>query len=395
MEADVPSDSRILEPLGYHSELVAYLKDAESHVWDWANSSANRQDHTDAMLDAMLRQTYRLEPSGHPAVFEACARVMEKLEIDAPVTLYQAADGMMNASLYFVPGEVHLVFNGPTLERLEEAELAALLGHELAHYRLWSIDGGAFNTASRILDLAVSSVGAAPAHQETARLLSLYTELYADRGAALAVGELAPAVSMLVKVMTGLRSVDPAAYLRQAAELEGSHSKSEGYSHPESFLRARALELWWQGAADVEGWIDQRLRGQISIEALDILRQRDLTALTRDFLGQFVTPDCDPDDSILTQVRRFFPDFKPGPERFDLARIGPQKIDDATRDYFIALMFDCAMADPDQTDEVMARVANTAQSIGATDQLKAALKRDLKWTKSKTDALVKRAAKAA
>lgn len=395
MEAASSLVQRELKPLRYHRELAEYLKQEEPQVWDWATSANVRLQHSEDMREAMLRQTYRLEAASHPAVFGACARAMERLEIEAPVTLYQAADGVMNASLYYIPGEVHLVFSGPTLERLSDDEMLALLGHELAHFKLWSADGGAYYVASRILDLALSFPDAKPSHRETARLLSLHTELYADRGAALAVGDLAPAVSMLVKVMTGLSSVDPAAYLRQAGELETSTTRSAGHSHPESFLRARALELWWQESDMTDDWIDQRLHGPVSIAALDLLRQRELTRTTRSFLNHFTGPDRDPEDPVLTQVRRYFPEFKPTADKFDFASIGPEKIDDPTRDYFIALMFDCAMADPELTDELMVIAANTARSMGAEDQLKAALKRDLKWSKSRTDGLFKRAAKAA
>lgn len=395
MEVANPESQRELVPLKYHRDLVEYLEHDEPHVWNWAGSDDVRLQQSEAMREAMLRQTYRLEKESHPAVFAACAQAMGKLEIEAPVTLYQAADGTMNAALYYIPGEVHLVFSGPTFERLNEAELLALMGHELAHYKLWSADGGAYYNSSRILDLALSFNDAKPSHRESARLLSLNTELYADRGAALAVGDLAPAVSMLVKVMTGLNTVDPAAYLRQANELEATNLKSAGHSHPESFLRARALELWWNGSEEIGDWIDRRLFGPISIEALDLLSQRELTRLTRGFLARFVRQDGDVDDAVLTQVRRYFPEFVTGAEQLDLERLAPEKIDDATRDYLIALMFDCAMADPDLSDEMMTLAAKTAHSIGASDQLKAALKRDLKWTKKASDALFARAAKAA
>jgi hypothetical protein len=395
MEEDSPNATRELQPLQYHLDLVDYLRKEEPHVWAWASSATTLQQQSGEVREAMLRQTYRLEPEGHPAVFAACAQAMERLELDAPATLYQAADGAMNAALYYIPGEVHLVFSGPTLERLGEAELLALLGHELAHYKLWSAEGGAFYNASRILDLALSYPEAKPSHRETARLLSLHTELYADRGAAIAVGDLAPAVSMLVKVMTGLTTVDPAAYLRQARELEASNRKSAGQSHPESFLRAKALELWWQNAEELEDWLDRRMRGPLSIEALDLLQQRELTRLTRGLFAHFTGRLEGQDEEVLTQVRGYFPEFAAGEEPLDLERISAERIDDPTRDYFIALMFDCAMADPDASDEAMTLAAKLAESIGALDQFKAALKRDLKWSKKASDALFARAAKAA
>jgi len=395
MDVAMPANHLELLPLEYHQNLVNYLREKEPHVWNWATSADVRQQQSNEIREEMLRQTYRLEPEGHPTVFAACATAMQKLEINAPVTIYQAADGTMNASLCFIAGEVHLVFSGPTLERLGEAELLALMGHELAHYKLWSCDDGAYFNASRILDLALSFPGAKPSHHETARLLSLHTELYADRGAALVAGDLEPAVSMLVKVMTGLGAVDAAAYLRQANELETSNVKSMGRSHPESFLRARALQLWWQGSPDLDGWIDRRLLGPLSIEALDLSRQEELTQLTRSFLARFVGQIEGPSEEVLTQVRQYFPDFILDETPLDLERISVEKIDDATRDYFIALMFDCALSDPDASDQLMTLTAKTAETIGASDQLKAALKRDLKWTKKAIDNLFSRAAKAA
>lgn len=384
-----------LQPLKYHRNLVAYLKEAEPHVWEWAQSADVRRQQADDVREAMLRETYRLEPHAHPAGFEACHAAMDKLSIHAPVTLYQAADGTMNASLCFIPGEIHLVFYGPILERLDAGELLALMGHELAHYCLWLAEDGVFFNASRILDHTLSHPDATPSHRETARLLSLHTELYADRGSAIAASDIAPAISVLVKTMTGLSAVDPAAYLRQAEELEASNAKSMGNSHPEAFLRARALDLWWRKQPDLEAWLEKRLLGPLSIEGLDLLRQQELTRLTKKFFARFLSQIEGTSEEVLTQVRRFFPGFQSGEEPLDYQEIGAARIDDPTRNYFIALMFDCAMADPDARDHVMLAAARTAKVIGATDLFKAALKRNLGWTKQMTDRLIAQAAKAA
>jgi hypothetical protein len=145
-----------LIPLEYHENLVAYLKVEERAVWEWSQSADVRKQQADEMRDAMLRQTYRMEPESHPEVYASCHAAMETLGIQAPVTLYQAADGMMNAALCFIPGEVHLIFYGPILEKLSGEELLALMGHELAHYRLWTTDDGSFYNASRILDHSMS-----------------------------------------------------------------------------------------------------------------------------------------------------------------------------------------------------------------------------------------------
>ncbi|MBX7456698.1 M48 family metalloprotease [Qipengyuania sp. 1NDH17] len=386
--------ARALEPLSYHAAVQDYLAEHEPAVWDKGSGGMSEEELAE-LRDTMLRNTYRLEEAGHPQVFAALRTAMERLGIDAPATLYQANDGTMNASLFYVPGEVHLAFFGPILEKLSEAELLALMGHELSHYLLWQMDEGAHYRTSRIFDQALSFADAKPAHRETARLLSLYTELFADRGGAIAAGDTAPAIAVLVKTMTGLTSVDPEAYLRQAEELEAKGGKSQGHSHPEVYLRARALKLWWEGDAQLGDWLEARVQGPLSIESLDLMGQHRLTSLTRGFLARMLSEVEEGSDEIVTQVKAVFPDFAHGEERLDLAEISVEKIDDATRDYFIALMFDLAMADSDATDVVMLAAAKTAASMGATERLKASLRRDLKWTKTRTDKLVAQAEKAA
>jgi hypothetical protein len=388
-----PSIKR-LTPLKYHNDLVAYLKREEGAVWAWSQSEEVRKQQADDMRQSMLLHTYRLEPESHPSVYAACKSAMDLLEIEAPVTLYQASDGMMNAALCFIPGEVHLVFYGPILDKLSPSELLALMGHELAHYKLWTAENGAFYNASRIIDHALSYAEVTPAHRETARLFSLYTEVYADRGAATVTEDPAPAISVLVKVMSGINSVDAAAYLRQAEELDTKVERSDGQSHPETFLRARALDLWWRDTPQVEDWIEIRLRGPLSVEALDLLRQDELTAMTRRFLVRALTEIGTTSEAVKTQVQGYFPDLKEDEESLDFSTLQGDAIDDATRNYFIALLFDCAMADSDMRDQVLLVAARIANELGAKELFAAALRRDLKWTKAATDRLLASAAKA-
>jgi hypothetical protein len=380
-----------LAPLVYHGEIAAWLREAEPEVWSWAASNPVQQRDAEDLRASMLRQTYRLEAEAHPEVHAACRQAMTALEIDAPVTLYQASDGHMNAALCYIPGEIHLVFYGPILERLTPAERLALMGHELAHYRLWAEEHGAFHTASRILDHAAAYASAAPAHFETARLFSLYTELYADRGAALAAGGAEPAIATLVKTMTGMPNVDPAAYLRQAAELEKDGVRSEGQTHPEVFLRAQALDRWWREDPGLEAWLESRIRGRLSIAALDLPGQRELMRLTRAFFAYFLADPSLRSDEVLTQVRRFFPDWSEAEDAEPAKALSPDKLDDSTREYLIALMFDCAMADREASHDLLAAAARTASVFGGLDQFRTGLKRDLKMTKVAIDKLVKAA----
>ena len=382
---DESQSAPALEPLSYHRLIVEHLRENEPEIWAWGSSQQTREEQVQEMRSYLLRETYRIDAAAHPEVHEDIAAVLAKLEIDAPATLYQAADGAMNAALCFVPGEIHLLFHGPVLEKLSRDERIALLGHELAHYRLWSIESGAYYAATTILDHALAYPGASPSHIETARLFRLHTELYADRGGAVAADASGPAIATLVKTMTGLTSVDPEAYLRQAAEAESDAKASQGETHPEIFLRAQALDKWWRGDTGTDAWIETRIRGPLSVAALDLPRQHEAMAITRNFLTRLASdPAADPEASG-NLVRRYFPDWHAGEPVIEDDALAGDRVDGSFRDYLVALSLDVAMADPDSRDAMLTVGARLAAGYDGVEAFKAALKRDLKFTKAAID----------
>ena len=382
---DESQSAPALEPLAYHRLIVDHLRENEPEIWAWGSSRQTREEQVQEMRSYLLRETYRLDAATHAEVHEDCAAVLQKLGLDAPATLYQASDGTMNAALCFVPGEIHLLFHGPILEKLSRDERIALLGHELAHYRLWSIEGGDYYAATTILDHALAYPGAAPSHVETARLFRLHTELYADRGGAVAANAPGPAIATLVKTMTGLMTVDPEAYLRQAAEAESEAPASQGETHPEIFLRAQALDKWWRGDPEVEAWIEKRIRGPLSLAALDLPRQHEATAITRRFLTRLAADPAADAEATGNMIRRYFPEWRPGEEAIEDAALNGDRIDGSFRDYLVSLSLDLAMADPDGRDAMLTAGARLAASYDGADAFKAALKRDLKFTRAAID----------
>lgn len=382
---DESQSAPALEPLAYHRLIVEHLRENEPEIWAWGSSQQTREEQVQEMRSYLLRETYRIEAAAHPEVHDDIAAVLATLEIDAPATLYQASDGAMNAALCFVPGEIHLLFHGPVLEKLSREERIALLGHELAHYRLWSIEGGAYYAATTILDHALAYPGASPSHAETARLYRLHTELYADRGGAVAASAPGPAIATLVKTMTGMTAVDPQAYLRQAAEAEKDSNASQGETHPEVFLRAQALDKWWRGDPDAEGWIEKRIRGPLSVAALDLPRQYEATAITRRFLTRLAADQAADAEASANLIHHFFPDWQPGEEAIDDGALSSDRIDGSFRDYLVALSLDVAMADPDSRDAMLTAGARLSSIYDGAEAFKAALKRDLKFTKAAID----------
>ena len=384
-------DATDLQPLAYHREIVAYLKFAEPEVWAWAASHGIQEQHAREARVNLLREAYRLTAESHPLVHRLCAEVKLLLGVDAAVTIYQAGDGAMNATFFHLPGEAHLVLHGPILQRLDEGELRALLGHELAHYRLWSEDGGDFHVADRILDHVLATAGASASHIETARLFALHTEIYADRGAALAARSADPAITTLIKVQTGLASVDPGAYLQQAQEIQASDvGPSSGISHPEAYLRARALAKWWQRDPELASWLHSTLRGPLSLDRLDLAGQAALTVLTRRFIAWFAAHEgLRGSEAVATQVKAYFPDWGSTEAQAELDEFAAARVDDSVRAYLHSVMFDLSFVDDDLRERALIEAAKAARSMDSLDAFTAALKRDAGYGKRDLDKLLK------
>jgi hypothetical protein len=352
-----------LAPLPYHREVVDYLRTEEPDVWRWACSAQAREEHAAAVRGDLLRQTYRLDADAHPELHACCEAAARRLGLNLPVTLYQAGEGTMNAGLFYMPGEAHVVFFGAILERLKGPQLEALIGHELAHHLFWTLEGGIYHAADRILSACAHDPRAEPAHVRTARLYGLFTEVLADRGSAIACGALDPAIASLVKVQTGLVEVSAASYLRQAREVLESGAKAEGQTHPEVFQRARALEMWCGADAGTEQWITDALRGAVSADSPDVLGQQALTSLTRAVLGEILRPRCLRSDLMLAHARRFFGDYAPAdtPDETLAGRIAGLR---GAQDYVAALLMDFATVDRELDDVPLAAAFENARRFG-------------------------------
>jgi hypothetical protein len=370
-----------LGPLPYHDAIVRCLRSEEPEVWRWACSAQAREEHADAVRSALLQQTYRLDEQAHPRLHQHCRAAAARLGLQAPVTLYQVGDGRMNAGLYHLPGEAHVVFTGPVLERLEGAELEALLGHELAHHLLLELDGGAYHAADRVLGAALGDPHAEASHLQTARRFQLYTEVFADRGAAVACGGLAPAVTALVKVQTGLAEVSAASYLKQADEIcAPGDVQSRAHSHPEVFVRARALRLWCEADPEADAWLATSLEGPLLLDTLDLLGQQQLTGWTRRIVAQLLQPAFLRSEGLLAHARRFFPDFQPDAAA-DATLDANVAAASGVHDYVAALLLDFAVADRELDDVPLAAALEMARRLGLVESFERLALKALRQTK--------------
>lgn len=374
-----------LLPLPYHEALVDYLRTQETECWNWFSSTQAQSRHADDVRLDLLKNAFRLEPGAHPDLAAAVAEAAAVLAPGAQVTVYQSPQGRgLNATVIPLPGEAHIVFDGSVLDLLSPAELRGLLGHELAHYRLWQEDGGKFLIADRIAHAAAQETRAEPSHVETARLLRLYTEIYADRGALCVTRDPVPVIAGLIKMQTGLSQVDPAGYIRQADEvLARAKIRTEELTHPEMYIRTRAIGLWAENPAAAEAEVGRMIEGAPTTEKLDLLGQKRFAALSRRWLQLLLQPEWFRTDPVLGHARMFFPDFAFSAGRpADDALIGELRGSPlAVRDYFCYLLLDFASIDPELEDEPLKAAHVLAARCGWDDRLEALSVKELKLKK--------------
>lgn len=376
----MPAPDQNLEPLPYHRELRDYLKAQERELWNWFASARTQADYTENLRMELLKSTYRLDAQSHPHLYQSVDEAKLRLHLDIPVTLYQAQNNSQpNASLYFIPEEGHLVFSGPVISLLDAEEMKSVVGHELAHYHLWRRENGEFHIADRLLQAVANDPRAATSHEQTARRYQLYTEIFADRGSLCVTKVLDPVVSSLVKIQTGLSRVSTQGYLKQAEEIfvKGKVA-TEGLSHPEAFIRVRALSLWETQSPDVATQIAEMIEGASTLEDLDLLGQTRMVAATRRLLDSLLKPKWFRTPAVLGHAKLFFPDFEPTNSDQPPSLDGLIFADDRLREYLCYVMLDFAKADPDLDDLPLAAALELSRRLQLDAQFEKLAVKELK-----------------
>ena len=349
---------RQLKPLPYHSAVTTILESEHPKAFAALRSGPIGGDDLD---QALLRSTYRLDPTSHPGAHAQLARAAEALGVTVPVELYagESAD-KPNAELVFVPDRAIVVLTGGLSDLLADDELCAVMGHELSHHVLWTSEGGRHLVASRLLEASETDARTSGEYLETARRLRLATELYADRGALLATGLVEPAVGGLLKLATGMKQVDPGAYLRQAAEVDLA-SGSAGQTHPENVLRSWALQQWHAHGDDAEEAVAAAIGPPLDLAALDLLGQDALRDLTRELARQAMHVEELRSPESMELAERYGAEVPPGPAPMselsndDLSTLPPD-----TRRYLCAVLADLATSDPDAPRSALAAAVAVA-----------------------------------
>lgn len=376
----------------YHCEIAAYLQSEQPELWRWFASNRPQDDQADAVRLELLKTAYRVDGESTPRLHGLAREASQQLGLDVPITLYHSQRGGdgMNAHLAFLPEEIHIVLHGPLTEMLDDLELRALLGHELAHYVLWTGWDDKFFIADQILAALANDEAADTPQCESHRLFRLYAEIFCDRGARIACGELLPAVGALVKTETGVREVNPESYLKQAEEIAGSDaSKTAGWSHPECYIRARALRLWDEQSADADDAIRRMIEGDPALDNLDLLGQKRIGRLTRRLVDEFLSRPWLQTDALLGHARLFFDGYEPPANSYDDQKLpGDLRTDDAhLRDYYCYVLLDFVTTDRELDEAPLAAAFLLTERLQLAERFQEIVRKELSLGKRQLDKL--------
>ncbi len=414
-----------LEPLPYHLELIEYLRTQEADLWNWFAADPDfigtGTDRNDSVRLDLLKSTYRLEREANPSLYQAADEVANRLGLSAPappaadaasdgagpavpITIYQSQSaGGLNVSLAYLPGEAHLVLTGPVGTTLGPVELRGVLAHELTHFALldrWRD----YLVASRLLSAMTHDEQANVSHVASARLFSLYSEVYCDRGALRATGDLHATITALVKIETGLSEVSADSYLRQAEEIFArGHPRSEGITHPETFIRAKALAMWSAQPDLAARQLGPIIEGPPRLAELDLPGRRRVSHLTRRLIQRLLRPRWLRTEATLAHARLFFDDFRADgagppidaavgtgepPPGADGPLAEELKTDDETlRDYYCYVLLDFAVADRDLEETPLAAAMVLADELGLGERFSQLAAGELNLRKKQFEAL--------
>jgi Zn-dependent protease with chaperone function len=302
----------MLQALPYHLKVRDHFA-RQTQTWNFFAAGKTKEEQLAQYKTELLKNTYKFDVKSDAGIYEKVNKAKNILGLEQlAVTVYQAQyTDEMNASIVFLNNEAHIVFSGRITQLLDDNELLAILAHELTHIKLYSMLQGELETAERIIMAIAGNYHSDAAYFETARLYRLYTEIFCDRGAYTVVEDTAPVITSLVKIATGLDKVSAESYSQQAQEIfaTGSGVKAATVSHPENFIRARAIQLWHEKKEAAEPEIISLIEGITDLDQLDVFKQNELSQLTQKFMQLLLKPNWFRSSLVTSLAQQYFPDF--------------------------------------------------------------------------------------
>jgi len=196
----------------------------------------------------LLGTSVKVTDRQFPRVYQSVAKVAQVLRMRAPSVYMLPASSSIKAKALGTNDDAYIVLNSQLLDYLDDAELQALVGHEMGHIHNGQV---LYVTALHYLTYSATMMvrwAVQPAIMSL-QAWSRRAEITCDRAALLATRDLDVTLGALIKISMGLEGdeqVDIADYLANLPKTAGGMGRfAEMFrAHPYLPKRVRALRLF-------------------------------------------------------------------------------------------------------------------------------------------------------
>ncbi len=376
-----------LTALPYHKKVKNHFRQ-QIKTWEFFATAKTKDNQIAEFKNEILKNSYKFDEVSDAYIYEKVKIAKEKLSLELPVTVYQAENGdELNASILYFLNEAHIIFSGPITKLFNDIELLSVLAHELTHIKLYTIENGDLEVADRIITSIANNYNSEQAYYETARLFRLYTEIYCDRGAYSINESIDPIISSLVKLSTGLDKINVESYLKQAEEIFANENgfKTTGLSHPENFIRAKAIQLWHEKKELSEPEICKMIEGLMHLDHLDIFNQNELAQLTSNLMKLYLKPKWFQSTLVISLAKEYFTDFIIE-DTFYLNEMLIEEIEkfhSSIKEYLCYVIFDFTRVDNSLEEIPMGWSLQFSENLRLTEEYNKIIKKELKLNDKK------------